>query len=53
MIPGGFINATLGSSLENVLSVRFFAALAAFVFLMLLPLIYRRIRKGREHRWAR
>jgi len=47
MAPGGFINALLGSSLENVVSVQFFAALTAFVLLALVPLIYRRIKKSR------
>jgi uncharacterized membrane protein YdjX (TVP38/TMEM64 family) len=47
MVPGGFINALLGSSLENILSVQFFAALGAFILLALVPLIYRRIKKSR------
>ncbi len=47
MIPGGFINALLGSSLENIISVQFFAALGAFILLALVPLIYRRIKKAR------
>jgi uncharacterized membrane protein YdjX (TVP38/TMEM64 family) len=50
MAPGGFINALLGSSLENVVSVQFFAALGAFLLLALVPLIYRRIRKSRGAR---
>ena len=45
MIPGGFINALLGSSLENVISVQFFAALGAFILLAFIPLIYKRIRE--------
>lgn len=45
MAPGGFIGATLGSSLENVVSVQFFVALGAFVLLMLVPLLYKRFKK--------
>ncbi len=41
MAPGGFINATLGESLENPLSVQFFVALGFFVLLMLVPTIYK------------
>jgi len=50
MIPGGFINALLGSSLEDVISVQFFVALGAFILLAFIPLIYRVInkRRGRE-----
>lgn len=47
MAPGGFINALLGDSLENIVSVQFFAALGAFILLMLVPLIYRKV-KGRK-----
>jgi uncharacterized membrane protein YdjX (TVP38/TMEM64 family) len=47
MIPGGFINAVLGSSLEDIVSVQFFAALGAFILLALVPLIYRRIKRPR------
>jgi uncharacterized membrane protein YdjX (TVP38/TMEM64 family) len=47
MAPGGFINALLGSSLENVVSIQFFAALGAFILLALVPLIYRRIKKSK------
>ncbi|RMG65179.1 MAG: TVP38/TMEM64 family protein, partial [Calditrichaeota bacterium] len=43
MAPGGFINATLGESLENPLSVQFFVALGFFVLLMLVPTIYKSI----------
>jgi uncharacterized membrane protein YdjX (TVP38/TMEM64 family) len=46
MAPGGFINALLGSSLENIISVQFFAALGAFIMLAFIPLIYRRIKKS-------
>ena len=45
MLPGGFINAMLGSSLENIISWQFFLALGAFILLMLIPLIYRKIKK--------
>lgn len=45
MIPGGFINAFLGSSLDNILSVQFFVALAAFILLMFIPTIYKKIKK--------
>ncbi len=48
MIPGGFINAVMGSSLENVASFQFFAALGAFILLALVPLIYRKIKKNKE-----
>ncbi|MFH1312904.1 MAG: TVP38/TMEM64 family protein [Candidatus Eisenbacteria bacterium] len=48
MAPGGFIGATLGSTLENVKSVQFFLALGAFVLLILVPLIYKRIKKKRD-----
>ena len=45
MAPGGFINATLGSSLENIISVQFFAALGFFILLMFIPTIYKAIKK--------
>lgn len=45
MIPGGFINALLGSSLENIISWQFFLALGAFVLLMFIPLIYKKLKK--------
>jgi uncharacterized membrane protein YdjX (TVP38/TMEM64 family) len=45
MAPGGFINALLGSSLENVVSVQFFAALGAFILLMFVPFMYKKLRK--------
>ncbi|MCP4580418.1 MAG: TVP38/TMEM64 family protein [candidate division Zixibacteria bacterium] len=48
MAPGGFINALLGSSLENVISVQFFAALGAFILLMFVPLIYKKIKKAKS-----
>jgi uncharacterized membrane protein YdjX (TVP38/TMEM64 family) len=50
MAPGGFISALLGSSLEDILSVQFFAALGAFILLALVPLIYRRIKRSRGAR---
>ena len=43
MAPGGFITALLGSSLENIKSGQFFGALAAFIALMFVPLVYSRI----------
>ncbi len=45
MIPGGFINAVMGSSLENVASVQFIVALGAFILLALVPLIYMKMKK--------
>jgi uncharacterized membrane protein YdjX (TVP38/TMEM64 family) len=47
MAPGGFINAMLGSSLENIISVQFFAALGVFILLMFIPTIYKAINKKR------
>jgi uncharacterized membrane protein YdjX (TVP38/TMEM64 family) len=47
MAPGGFINALLGSSLENIISVQFFAALGAFILLAFIPLLYKRVGKSR------
>ena len=47
MAPGGFINATLGSSLEKIISVQFFIALAVFILLMFIPTIYKAIKKRR------
>ena len=47
MAPGGFINAMLGDSLENIISVRFFVALGAFLLLMFVPTIYKRIKRAR------
>jgi uncharacterized membrane protein YdjX (TVP38/TMEM64 family) len=47
MAPGGFINALLGSSLEDVISIQFFVALGAFILLAFIPLIYRAIHKRR------
>ena len=44
MIPGGFINAVLGSSLENIISLKFFIALGVFIALMFVPLIYKKIK---------
>jgi uncharacterized membrane protein YdjX (TVP38/TMEM64 family) len=46
MIPGGFINALLGSSLEDIFSLQFFAALGAFILLAFIPLIYRRFKRS-------
>ena len=48
MIPGGFINAMLGSSLENIVSVQFFVALGLFILLMFIPAIYKLVKKKRE-----
>ena len=45
MVPGGFINAMLGSSLENIISVQFFAAIGVFILLMFIPTIYKAIKK--------
>ncbi|NQT27482.1 TVP38/TMEM64 family protein [candidate division KSB1 bacterium] len=42
MAPGGFINALLGSSLENIISVQFFAALGFFLLLMFVPGLYKK-----------
>ncbi|MDY6933923.1 MAG: TVP38/TMEM64 family protein [Spirochaetota bacterium] len=50
MIPGGFINAMLGSSLEDIISVQFFAALSIFVLMMFIPAIFKSIKKRREHK---
>jgi uncharacterized membrane protein YdjX (TVP38/TMEM64 family) len=50
MAPGGFINAYLGSSIENPLSVHFIAALAAFAALMFIPLVYRSIKRAKGGR---
>lgn len=48
MAPGGFINAMLGSSLENIISVQFFAALGFFILLMFIPTIYKAIKKRKR-----
>ncbi len=48
MLPGGFINATLGSSLTNVASAQFVVALTAFILLALVPTIYRAVRRRQE-----
>lgn len=45
MAPGGFVNAMLGSSLDNVVSAQFFIALGLFVLIMLVPTIYRKVKK--------
>jgi uncharacterized membrane protein YdjX (TVP38/TMEM64 family) len=48
MIPGGFITAMLGSSLENIISVQFFAALCIFILLMFIPMIFKAIKKRKK-----
>ena len=48
MAPGGFINALLGSSLENVISVQFFAALGFFILLMFIPTIYKKVKSKKS-----
>ena len=48
MIPGGFINTMLGSSLDNIISVQFFVALGIFILLMFIPTFYKTIKKRRE-----
>jgi uncharacterized membrane protein YdjX (TVP38/TMEM64 family) len=48
MIPGGFINAFLGSSLDNVISFQFFLALGLFVLLMFIPAVYKRLKGARS-----
>ncbi|UCB52066.1 MAG: TVP38/TMEM64 family protein [Candidatus Zixiibacteriota bacterium] len=48
MIPGGFINALLGSSLENIVSTQFFVALGIFFLLMFVPVIYKKVQRGRK-----
>lgn len=52
MAPGGFINAMLGNSLENIISVQFFAALGFFILLMFVPTIYKTVKKRREAKVA-
>lgn len=47
MAPGGFINAVLGSSLENIISLQFFIALSIFILLMFIPSIFKAIRKNK------
>jgi uncharacterized membrane protein YdjX (TVP38/TMEM64 family) len=47
MIPGGFVNAYLGSSLDNIISTQFFVALGLFVLLMFVPLIYKKAKGAR------
>jgi len=49
MIPGGFINALMGSSLENVISVQFFVALGVFLLLMFVPAIYKLIKRKKRN----
>lgn len=44
MAPGGFINAMLGNSLENIVSVQFFVALGLFILLMFVPAIYKKFK---------
>jgi uncharacterized membrane protein YdjX (TVP38/TMEM64 family) len=46
MVPGGFISATLGDSLENPMSYQFFIALGFFLLLILIPVIYKKIKKS-------
>ena len=48
MAPGGFINAMLGSSLENIISVQFFIALGLFILLMFIPVIYKVVKRRKE-----
>ncbi|HDP98755.1 MAG TPA: TVP38/TMEM64 family protein [bacterium] len=48
MAPGGFINATLGSSLEKIVSVQFFIALGFFILLMFIPMIYKKIKRKKS-----
>lgn len=48
MVPGGFINAMLGSSLENIISIQFFASLGFFILLMFIPTIYKAIKKKKN-----
>lgn len=48
MAPGGFINATLGSSLEKIISVQFFIALVVFILLMFIPTIYKALKKRKK-----
>lgn len=47
MAPGGFISASLGASLVDILSIDFFAAVAAFIALLFVPLIYRKLKRNR------
>ncbi len=47
MIPGGFVNALVGDSLGDPLSVQFLIAVGAFVILMLVPTIYKLIQRKR------
>ncbi|MDZ7721413.1 MAG: TVP38/TMEM64 family protein [candidate division KSB1 bacterium] len=53
MAPGGFINAMLGSSLDNIISVQFFAALGFFVLLMFIPTLYKKIVKKKTGKTAK
>ena len=53
MLPGGFINATLGSSLTNIASFQFVLAVVAFVLLMLAPVIYKTVKRRRDARHER
>jgi uncharacterized membrane protein YdjX (TVP38/TMEM64 family) len=48
MLPGGFINAFLGSSLENPISIQFFVALGFFILLLFIPTIYMRVKRKKE-----
>ncbi|MFC1561750.1 TVP38/TMEM64 family protein [candidate division KSB1 bacterium] len=47
MIPGGFITNFLGSSLDNWKSPQFFIAVGAFIALMFVPFIYKKIKNVR------
>jgi len=47
MIPGGFVNALVGDSLENPISIQFLIAVAAFGLLMIIPTVYKIIQKKR------
>jgi uncharacterized membrane protein YdjX (TVP38/TMEM64 family) len=48
MAPGGFVNALLGSSLENIRSPQFFIAIGAYLLLIFVPLIYKKLKKGKH-----
>lgn len=46
MLPGGFITNFLGSSLDDLKSPKFIIALSAFVLLMFVPFIYKKIKRS-------
>lgn len=48
IIPGTFAYVYLGASLTSIGSWQFFAAIGLLVLLMLVPLIYRRVKRRRE-----